>query len=261
MTIGVYESDVDDPALWKETFKSVRIDNGNFTLTIGKSVTLNAELFIKDDLRIGFAPSVNGTTVNPFIPPNRSHTHFTQIASKAEKITNEQLLKLDEVNSRVGINNISPQYTLDVGGTVNATTFIGDGSLITNIQVSDDRLVWQRSTANPKNIYYTSGNVGINTKSPSSRLEVSGNAIISGNITVKGTLQAAYLKGNGSRITDLNADQVTNGTLGSERLNGQYPAVTGIGTVTSGTWNASVIENSYIPDKLTLNGAHLLGLI
>ena len=72
-------------------------------------------------------------------PIRISHTDY----SKAEKITNEQLLKLDEVNSRVGINNISPQYTLDVGGTVNATTFIGDGSLITNIQVSDDRLVWQ----------------------------------------------------------------------------------------------------------------------
>jgi hypothetical protein len=39
--------------------------------------------------------------------------------------------------NRVGINTSNPQYTLDVGGTVNATRFLGqaDGSLITSGQV------------------------------------------------------------------------------------------------------------------------------
>ena len=68
------------------------------------------------------------------------------------------------------------QYTLDIVGTVNATKFIGDGSGITNVEVSDDRIVWLKGDPTT-DIYYTSGNVGIGTESPSSRLDVNGNAI------------------------------------------------------------------------------------
>lgn len=36
-------------------------------------------------------------------------------------------------NSKLGINNTNPQYTVDVTGEVSATKFIGDGSLLTNL--------------------------------------------------------------------------------------------------------------------------------
>ena len=53
MTIGVYESDVDDPPLWKEEFKSVQIDNGNFTLTIGKQPRLMLKYLLKITFVLG----------------------------------------------------------------------------------------------------------------------------------------------------------------------------------------------------------------
>ena len=56
------------------------------------------------------------------------------------------------------------------------------------------------------------GNVGIGTESPSALLEVNGNAIISGNLTVSGTLDATKLTGDGSGITDINANYINNGT-------------------------------------------------
>ena len=90
------------------------------------------------------------------------YAFHSEISNQAETIHNDDLIKFDFVNMRVGIKETSPKYTLDVGGTVNATTFIGDGSKLTNIQVSDDRLVWLKSPNNPNNIYYTTGNVGIN---------------------------------------------------------------------------------------------------
>jgi hypothetical protein len=41
------------------------------------------------------------------------------------------------------------------------------------------------------------------------------------------------------------ATQVTSGTLDTARLSGSYTGITGVGTLTAGTWNASVISPTY----------------
>jgi hypothetical protein len=49
-----------------------------------------------------------------------------------------------------------------------------------------------------------------------------------------------------SATTDTtNASNITTGTLGTSRLSGSYTGVTGVGTLTAGTWNASVIGAVY----------------
>jgi hypothetical protein len=261
MDIGVYELDIDDPPIWIETFPDLRISNGSFIAILGSSKTLTAEIFNDDNLRIGFTPYINDDPQQTDFIMLKSvpYSFHSDIATKAEKINNEQLMKLDEVNMRVGINNIRPEYALDVGGTVKATAFIGDGSQLTNINVSDDRLIWLKTPTNPNNVYYSSGNVGIHTKIPGARLDVSGNVIVSGNLRVGGLIQANALKGDGSQITNINASQITQGTLHHRLIVGDYPQITGIGTITSGIWQGAEIEDQYIVDQLTINGGSIEG--
>ena len=78
----------------------------------------------------------------------------------------------------VGINQTSPNYTLDVGGNINFTgnltqngvTYGGGGSGSSQ---------WIGTT----NIYYNSGNVGIGLTNPTSKLHVDGNIYATGNVT------------------------------------------------------------------------------
>ena len=48
-------------------------------------------------------------------------------------LASEDTFVVDSVNNRVGINSATPTTTLDVGGTVTATAFVGDGSELTGV--------------------------------------------------------------------------------------------------------------------------------
>ena len=72
---------------------------------------------------------------------------------------------------------------LNVSGSVNATSFVGDGSLLTGI-TSGGTSLWSQSSSN---VYVTGSNVGINTPTPTNALHVVGNTRIEGNLTVNGT--------------------------------------------------------------------------
>jgi hypothetical protein len=79
-------------------------------------------------------------------------------------------LTVQPSTNRVGVNKTAPEYTLDVSGTVNATMFRGDGSQLTNLPPgggpwsTSGSTIWNSNT----------GNVGIGTWTPSSKLHVTG---------------------------------------------------------------------------------------
>jgi hypothetical protein len=53
----------------------------------------------------------------------------------------------------------------------------------------------------------------------------------------------------------IGASQITSGTISSSLISGSYTGITGVGTLTAGTWNATPITNSYLANSsITING-------
>jgi hypothetical protein len=133
------------------------------------------KLEVKDNVSTGnVGISINSTAGNPQIRLLDNGTQrgvMTWIRSLNVVAFNEGTTDLLNLKSgRVGIGTTSPAYTLDVSGTVNAASFRGDGSQLTNLPTSQ----W---TTSGSNIYYNGGNVGIGTTAPGERLYVAGGTI------------------------------------------------------------------------------------
>jgi len=80
----------------------------------------------------------------------------------------------DQTDDKVGINGVSsPSEALEVNGRVKATSFLGDGSLLTGI----DAGYWVQTGSN---VNYPTGNVGIGVANPGEKLEVAGNVKLTG---------------------------------------------------------------------------------
>lgn len=83
---------------------------------------------------------------------------------------------------------------------------------------------------------------------------------VSGNLSVTGNVTAANLVGSGASLTNLNATNLTSGTVPVARLTGAYTGITGLGTlgslsvtgtVTAGTFSGSGASLTSIPNSAT----------
>lgn len=144
---------------------------------------------------------------------------------------------------RVG-NNISASAS---SGIITATAFYGNGATLSNLPTSQwvDIDVGLGFTS-----IYAAGNVGIATTDPRSTFQVGANPNASGrgvgfnstgDIRASGVVTAYAFVGFGTNITNLNADNITNGTILNTVLptidNAKLPAnisVSGIITATGG---------------------------
>lgn len=85
----------------------------------------------------------------------------------------------------------------------------GDDWIAMSTSSSGGAFLWQ---ANGNRIFYSTDNVGINVTNPTERLHVVGNSIITG------TLTAGNFSGNGAAITNINGDNIQNGSIDSSEI-------------------------------------------
>lgn len=152
----------------------------------------------------------------------------------------------------VGVGISLPTSTLHVVGTANITTSLnlaGTDMLtrLTNVgaganSYSDSR---SASTGLSANIYSeslsSSTGIAANTYSNAraAATGVAANSYTDSRIT---TVNAAIV---GANANAANATYLTNGNIPSTRLTGSYTGINGLGTITSGTWQAAPIAVNY----------------
>jgi len=175
----------------------------------------------------------------------------------------------------VGIGTTNPGAKLEVAGQIKITDGSpGAGKVLTSD--SSGLATWQTVGGTlpsgssgqtlrhngtewvANSIIYNDGtNVGIGTTAPGAKLDVQGAAQFgSGNVNlidstgkIAGISSTYFASLNGSALTSLNASNLASGTVPSARISGSYTGITGVGTLTAGTWNATSITTSYTDAK------------
>lgn len=80
-----------------------------------------------------------------------------------------------------------------------------------------------------------------------------GNVSVSGDGVTTGIVTGALFSGSGASLTNLNASQLTTGIVATGRISGSYTGITGVGTITAGTWQGTAIADAYLQDNITVN--------
>lgn len=150
----------------------------------------------------------------------------------------------------VGIVSITEDGYIQASSGI--VTFSGDGSALTNIPTSQ----WTDIDAGlGYTSIYNTGNVGVQTVDPRFALQIGGNADVTqvgfssgvginsvGDILATGIMTARTYFGQGNNITDLDADNISSGTVANDRLPDQINKPTGVATFSSfvGNLNGNV---------------------
>lgn len=237
----------------------------------------------------GFTGSLLGTSSNV----QGGATNYITLWNGATTLSSSVMY---QSASSIGVGTIVPSYTLDVNGsfrssgiwtTPSAITFWGGGTTATPIAFGG--LTWDTGYAavyavsgnalrlgangrisNPDIFINTSGNVGISTITPNAKFDVNGNTIISGSLTVTGSINAQTLMvqtitssvefNSGSTIFGTavsNTHQFTGSVLITGSLNVVGAGITGSLFGTS-SWATNAVSASYsnnftVANQLTID--------
>jgi hypothetical protein len=126
--------------------------------------------------------------------------------------------------------NYSTAGNVTATGNATATNFIGSGLTLTAINASNisaGTIANARTTAASAN--------------GASTIVLRGT---SGEFSA-GAITGTSFTGDGSAVSNINASNLSSGTVASARIAGSYTGITGVGTLTAGTWNANSVSAEY----------------
>jgi len=232
--------------------------------TAGRGITVNSptgNVIVEANVASISISSVTlrvGTTPNP-VTNSAIYTNFSQ--TLYVEIPNTLSISNLVTSGNISAGGNLTSLNASLGNAVVANYFIGDGSQLTNIT---------SSTANVANVAGTvsqNAQANITSLGTLASLSVSGN-IIAGNIYANaGIIEAQYLKGDGSNLTNLSiAGANVSGTVSSANTAGTVttnaqPNITSTGTLTSlsvsGNANIGNVGTGIITATDTITGGNL----
>ena len=162
---------------------AIQLSDGNFNLTSNKE--------LKSDPKTGTITTTGLTTTG---------TVYAATISTSNLIA-------DTITDLTVIGDASITGNAIVDGFVQATDFIGSGDALTDLNASN-------VTFGTLSNAHLPGTISV------SKLEASSNLYVSGPADITGTLSSANFIGSGDGINNLNASNVTSGTLSNDHLPG-----------------------------------------
>jgi len=115
-------------------------------------------------------------------------------------------------------------------GAITGTSFSGNGASITDINASS----------------ITTGTLA-NARTTASAANGASTIVLrdaNGDFAAD-AITANFFIGDGSNVSAINASNLASGTVNTARVSGSYTGITGVGTLTAGTWNANAVGAQY----------------
>jgi hypothetical protein len=152
-----------------------------------------------------------------------------------------------------GVTGAGETYTCNTVGTITFGTTNITFAQISSAQIysAGTGLTLSSTQFSITNTAVTAGSYGSASSVPNYTVNAQGQLTNAANTPIAISYTAVSGLAASATTDTTNASNITSGTLPTARLSGSYTGITGVGTVTAGTWNASTIGVPYGGTGLT----------
>jgi len=225
----------------------------NGTGGVGATLTGNVNGALTVDGYTFTSPADNGTRILVKNESNSAHNGVYTLSAAGSAGSPYVLIRATDFDTAgTGVDQIDQgDFFLITSGTANAnTSWVQQTPL--PITVGTTGITFTQFGAP---ITYTAG-TGLN-QSPTYTFNIANTGVSAGSYGGAATAMTLSINAQGqiTSATDVSiaiaASQITSGTVDSARISGSYTGITGVGTLTAGTWNATTIGVAYGGTGLT----------